>query len=265
MICDEKLFSDKRSLKQYINVGMPDGTMRAVKEVGTMVLGPQFILKDVLYIPEFKHNLLSIGRLMEQNKLRTIFTENRCLFQDLSEDRVSGEGIKHRGIYNLKIMNKELNSDQLSMSRDFCKCNNASLNNKEQDSYLLYQRLGHTSMSKLKHVFGFKCKGIDKSSCDTCCFAKHHKLPFPVSKSITDEKFSLLHIDLWGPYRTKTITGETYFLTILDDHTRVTWTHLVSNKGQVYQMIQKFIAYVENQSNVKVKMVRSDNGTEIVR
>lgn len=50
------------------------------------------------------------------------------------------------------------------------------------------------------------------------------------SKSIAGCVFEFIHVDLWG---TKAITGASYFLTIVDDYSRVTWTHLLSNKEQV--------------------------------
>lgn len=78
-----------------VNVGMPDGTMRVVKEIGTICLSPKIKLRNVLLIPEFKHNLLSVSRLMEQTKLRVIFTDDGCSFQDPSSGETVGIGMKH--------------------------------------------------------------------------------------------------------------------------------------------------------------------------
>lgn len=73
----------------------------------------------------------------------------------------------------------------------------------------------------------------------------------------------MIHIDLWGLYSVKAIIGATYFLTIVDDHFRATWTHLMSNKEQVKGILISFLAHVENNFKCKVKSIRSDNGTEI--
>lgn len=93
--------------------------------------------------------------------------------------------------------------------------------------------------------------------------AKHHRLPFPISESIAAGLFYLVHIDLWGPYRVPAITGGKSFLTILDDHSRVTW--LISSKEQVKDVLSTFFAYVENQFQVSVKTIITYNGTEIVQ
>lgn len=61
------------------------------------------------------------------------------------------------------------------------------------------------------------------------------------------------------------LSGATYFLTILDDSTRLTWTYLVHDKTQVSGILSCFFAYVENQFGTRIKTLRSDNGTEIIQ
>ncbi|KAL2923770.1 Retrovirus-related Pol polyprotein from transposon TNT 1-94 [Bienertia sinuspersici] len=106
---------------------------------------------------------------------------------------------------------------------------------------------------------------MDESFCDTCCVSKHHKLPFSLSSFIADCIFELIHVDLWGPYRTPIISKQKYYLTIVDDHSRVTWIYLLLDKEHVKSVILEFLAYVLNHYGVAVKKVRSDNGTEIVQ
>lgn len=100
------------------------------------------------------------------------------------------------------------------------------------------------SVSKMKHLSFCKCDDLRNYFCDTCSMIKHHKLPFTPS-NIADNIFNLIHVDLWGPYRTNTITGATYFFTILDDYSRVTWTQLLSNIEQVKGIVTSFFAHVE--------------------
>lgn len=92
-----------------------------------------------------------------------------------------------------------------------------------------------------------------------------HRLPFEKSKSIADACFGLVHMDLWGPYRVPSICGGRYFLTVVDDHTRSTWTFLMKSKDQVYGIIVEFLAFVETQFNTRVRVLRTDNGTEFVQ
>lgn len=74
----------------------------------------------------------------------------------------------------------------------------------------------------------------------------------------------LIHLDVLGPYKINTFDGFKYFLTIVDDFSRATWTYLLRSKYEVYNCFMSFNNLVENQFSVKVKGVRSDNGTEFV-
>ena len=74
--------------------------------------------------------------------------------------------------------------------------------------------------------------------------------------------FELIHCDLWGPYRTVSSCGASYFLTIVDDFSRAVWIYLLVDKKEVSSMLKQFFAMVERQFARKVKIVRSDNGTE---
>jgi IS30 family transposase len=98
--------------------------------------------------------------------------------------------------------------------------------------------------------------------CSICPLAKQHRLSFPHSTSISPQPFDLIHYDIWGPFSTKSLTGSSYFLTIVDDHTRFTWIHLLENKSQTRTHIQAFFNLVETQVNAKIKCSQSDNGVE---
>ena len=73
--------------------------------------------------------------------------------------------------------------------------------------------------------------------CETCILAKFARLRFDKSSVHTIHCFQLIHMDLWGPYRVANITGAKYFLTLVDDFSRSTWTHLLQNKEQVSSAI----------------------------
>ncbi|KAL0430697.1 UNVERIFIED_CONTAM: Retrovirus-related Pol polyprotein from transposon RE2 [Sesamum radiatum] len=49
--------------------------------------------------------------------------------------------------------------------------------------------------------------------------------------------FDLVHMDLWGPYKTTTVSGCCYFLTIVDHFSRNTWTYLLKHKSQAVNCI----------------------------
>ncbi|XP_070036827.1 uncharacterized protein LOC142166560 [Nicotiana tabacum] len=64
--------------------------------------------------------------------------------------------------------------------------------------------------------------------------------------------FNLMHIDVWVPYKNATFDGNKYFLTIVDDFTRMTWLFLSKLKSEVFYgvMHQKTYAYKPQQNGV---------------
>ena len=63
------------------------------------------------------------------------------------------------------------------------------------------------------------------NNCPICPLAKQTRLVFPVSNSRTTSSFDMVHMDLWGPYKTPTLDKKHYFLTILDNYSRFVWIH----------------------------------------
>ena len=68
-------------------------------------------------------------------------------------------------------------------------------------------------------------------------------------------------MDLFGPYRTKSLGGN-YFALVLDDYSRFTWTFFISSKSDTFQFFRKFAKIVQNEKDLKIKSIRSDHGGE---
>ncbi|XP_075095496.1 uncharacterized protein LOC142173749 [Nicotiana tabacum] len=66
----------------------------------------------------------------------------------------------------------------------------------------------------------------------------------------------------WGSYHEHTHDKYRYFITIVDDYSRTTWTMLLACKSNALQAIKAFISLVENQFKTNIKSIRSDNGLE---
>ncbi|XP_040948674.1 uncharacterized protein [Gossypium hirsutum] len=80
-------------------------------------------------------------------------------------------------------------------------------------STLWHHRLGHLSNSRLK-LLSSSIPNLSFSSdspCKTCHLAKQKKLSFPVSHSLSNKFFDLIHVDIWGPNGVISITGHRYF------------------------------------------------------
>lgn len=98
--------------------------------------------------------------------------------------------------------------------------------------------------------------------CQICPLAKQSRNSFSHSNIKSKAVFELIHVDVWGPYRTKTHSGCNQFVTIPDDFSRYTWIHMIKFKSEVADILQNFIHYAETQFATKVLCVRSDNALE---
>ncbi|XP_074266640.1 uncharacterized protein LOC141589918 [Silene latifolia] len=253
-----------RTLAKPLLVTLPDGQVKVVHCVGEVKLSDKFIFHIVLFLPDFKHNLLSLGKLPSTPNLCANFHPTRYFIQDSTTKEILCPGLMFAGIYHLHSITKH-NQNKFNSALS----SNAlfSAHVASYDVYLMHARLSHSVISTIKHVHSPNSSHINDKNfhCETCLMAKRHKSPFPISSSVTHSLFELIHVDLWGTYRVVALNGASYFLTIVDDYSRITWTMLLKHKYLACQTISHFLAYVKTQFNTTVKVLRSDNGTEILQ
>lgn len=77
------VFFELRKVKGPSVVHLPDGTTNQVMCIGDVVLSNSLVLKDVLYVPEFKYNLISVCKLASNTGYSFVFDSQKCLVQDL--------------------------------------------------------------------------------------------------------------------------------------------------------------------------------------
>lgn len=76
--------------------------------------------------------------------------------------------------------------------------------------------------------------------------------------------FELLHMNVWGKFHTPTHNGHNYFLTIVDDYSRVTWVFIMNNETEVHSKVKQFFINIKTQFSANTKIVRFGNGTEFL-
>lgn len=129
---------------------------------------------------------------------------------------------------------------------------------------LWHYRLGHLPFDKLcKLELGDEIKRKEHDTCFICPKARQTRFSFPLSNSSSSSIFDLVHIDVWGPYHTVTFRDCKYFLTLVDDYSRFTWTHLLHNKSSALTILKSFVKMIQTQFGSTVKAFRSDNAFEL--
>ncbi|CAL9028855.1 unnamed protein product [Prunus brigantina] len=232
-----------------------NGVTYPVTGAGTVELSSSLSLSNTLLVPSLSNKLLSVSQLTEQLNCCVLIYPSFCLLQDIHTKEILGRGTKRGGLYYI---------DDFSLGV----ANNVthSFDSKQQQIWLWHRRLGHPSFSYMKHLIPDLFSGFKDSdfTCDTCILAKSHRVPYPLSTNKCTTPFTLIHSDVWGPSPITAPSGVRWFVTFIDDCTRMTWLYLLKNKNEVFSRFQSFHNQMKTQFNAQIQILRSDNGGEFV-
>ncbi|XP_071933222.1 uncharacterized protein [Coffea arabica] len=108
-------------------------------------------------------------------------------------------------------------------------------------------RLGHPSLPLLK-ILCPQFQSLSLLDCESCQFAKHHRVNLsPRVNKRADAPFALVHSDVWGSSPVISKTGFKYFVTFVDDHSRMTWLYLMKNRSELFSHFCAFCAEIKTQ------------------
>ena len=68
-------------------VELPNGEKTKIDSIGSVKMSNSITLTDVLYVPDFKFNLLSISQLTQSLGCNVTFYPDYCVVQDLTQRR----------------------------------------------------------------------------------------------------------------------------------------------------------------------------------
>jgi len=212
-------------------------------------------LKNVLYVPEFKKNLISIDGLSDQH-YKTIFQKIKnkkwCHIYNKNSNRVCCACANNSNTY---VMWTSKNKITFNNSKAY---SYSSSSNVIDSLDMWHRRLGHFNIEGLKDTLP---KINNKYKCKICAKSKLRNFPFYSNIKRASEPFELIHMD------TVTISdyslyGNKYILSILDDYSRFGWVIFLKSKGDVFNAFHNWFLKVKNIFNKSVKHLRTDNGTE---
>ncbi|GJW23282.1 putative RNA-directed DNA polymerase [Tanacetum coccineum] len=207
------------------------GSKGSISGKGTIRLG-NLVFDDVAFVKELGHfNLFSISQIFPRHNMYTFDMKNvdsskgyTCLLAKASSD----------------------------------------------EAKLWHRRLGHLNFKNLnKLVKGNLVRGLPSKSfkndhtCVACQKGKQHKASCKakIDRYVT-HPLHTLHMDLFGPTSVRSINHASYCLVITDDYSRFCWVFFLAKKDETSDILKTFIRQIENQLNQKVKIIRTDNGTE---
>jgi len=256
-----KLLKNTKPHKEYINLA--NGNKIKSTHIGDFegyVNNNKIYLHNVIYIPNFKRNLISVSKFTENNYKVNFYHKNCIPYVTLINnqgktivDIKANESTNTFKVWILKSIIKENNTDNLEI-------NHTSTDNNytRKDSYLWHRRFAHLNISNFQR----KLPTINlKEKCIICAKSKLSNTPFKNSENKTKFILELIHVDLVGPID-QSIYGNKYILTILDDYSRYNWALFLQTKAETPFKLHKWLKQTMNILDTKVKFIKSDNGTE---
>ncbi|GKB30644.1 putative ribonuclease H-like domain-containing protein [Tanacetum coccineum] len=184
--------------------------------------------EDVYFVNELKFNLFSVSQMCDK-KNYVLFTDTECLvlspnFKLPDENQILLKIPRKDNMYSFDMKNI-VPKESLT-----CLVAKATLD----ESMLWHRRLGHINFKNInKLVKDNLVRGLP-----TKPFMKMTNLCLLVLK------------------------GSTQSFLVTDDYSRFTWVFFLTTKDETSEILKNFIKEIENLVDKKVKIIKSDNGTE---
>ncbi|PKU70861.1 Retrovirus-related Pol polyprotein from transposon TNT 1-94 [Dendrobium catenatum] len=234
------------------SITIGDGSHIPIAHSGTGILPTPFRklkLSNLLHIPNISYNLVSISNLVKDNNISITFNPNGFTMKDMTTGCIILRGPYKDGLYPIATSHTSQTALQASRS----------------SSAVWHNRLGHPNQRTMRLIASAYPQlhiSISSFQCVACSSCKGHKMPFSKSCNRMKTPLALLHSDVWGPSPVTSNQGFRYYVTFIDDFSRYTWIFPCSNKSDVPHIFINFKTFIENQTNYKIKILRTDGGTE---
>lgn len=248
-IVDEKAKSD---INEVLTASDNNLEVKCMGRVNLKISNNNVEVNDCLHVPDLSVNLLSVSSIVK-NGNKVIFDASGCTIFN-ANNAIVAQCNETDGVYKLRVS---------AVSRSmFSKVNHNNL-------VKWHRRLGHLNYQSMCSMRDGAVEGIQfrndaniLKSCEICALGKQSRLPFQKSNTRTENILDLVHADLCGDMEENSIGGARYFLTFIDDYSRKVFIYFLRSKKEVINKFIEFKVFVENQFGRKIKIFRTDNGTE---
>ena len=82
----------------------------------------------------------------------------------------------------------------------------------------------------------------------------------PLTDVMTERPGELLHMDLVGPARVRSVSGKWHVLVVVDDFSRYAWVFFMASKDETFGFVRILVLRLKNERNRKaMRAIRRDN------
>jgi transposase InsO family protein len=257
MTGEKDMFHSLQLTQEAQEIVFGDSDKSEVIGVGNIPISDHQSLSNVLLVDSLSYNLMSVSQLcgMGYNRL---FTDVDVKILRREDSSVAFTGRLKGKLYLVDFITSRVTHETCLVA-------------KSDKGWLWHRRLAHVGMRNLaklqkdNHIIGLTNVMFEKNKvCSACQAGKQHGVPHQSKNVVTTTKrpLELLHMDLFRLMAYISIGGSKYGLVIIDDFSRFTWVFFLSDKGETQETLKKFMRRSQNEFELKIKKVRSDNGTE---
>ena len=250
---------NKQKCKVQVTVSTGETTVATVKGDIEMIseIGEKFRLKDVLYVPSVRRNLLSTNKftnegctmIANREKMQIQHQNHTITLPMLHDGGKNMYCVKVKRIFGTEECSYETDSTELKLPT-YMDINTAHG----------YCHLGERLLKTTFCELGVKLTGMLKA-CDGCCCANAKaKGVNKFSTTVATEIGERLFVDTSGPYPA-TESGNKYWVCLVDDKTRKSWSKFRNTKGDLAKIVEEHVEYLKGMGHT-VKYLRCDNAGE---
>lgn len=117
--------------------------------------------------------------------------------------------------------------------------------------------------SKIKTVRGLPLLNKPENALyKECQLGKMSSSTLKGKSFLVENLLDLVHTDLCGPMKTRSIQGDQYFMILTDDYSRMMWGTFLIDKSQVFGKFKAFRELVDKESDKRIKCLRTNQGGE---
>lgn len=247
-------FADLTKLKHpvVINVAKDDqslisrhsGTINGVNKEGNYIS-----LKNVLFVPDLRANLLSVKKMAKAD-LDVTFTKKEAIMKQ-------GRDLIARCPMRGDFYELDLRVDTVAANM----CGAVTGN-------LWHRRLAHLGSKSLqtlaKHgmVTGIPEKPDKLDFCDVCVLGKQCREPFTGTRVRATRPLERVHSDVCGPITPAAWDDSRYFVTFIDDYTHFAVVYPIKKKSEVFQKFREYEAMASAALGHSISKLTVDQGRE---
>jgi hypothetical protein len=226
-----------------------DGNQGKVKGLGKIAITTEHSISNVFLVESLGYTLLSVSQLCHMGY--------NCLFTntDVSVFRRSDGSLAFKGVLDDKLYLVDFSKENVDL--DACLIANMG--------WLWHRHLAHVRMKNLhkllkgEHVLGLTDVCFEKDRpCAACQAGKQ------VGSTHHNKNVMTTSRPTYGSLRARRLSQHRgkYGLVIVDDFSRFAWVFFLQDKSKTQGTLKRFLRKAQNEFELKVKKIRSDNGSE---